>query len=308
MALVSFDEILRSAGELPERAVMAVAAAADPHSLEAALEARRAGIAEPLLVGDRGAILSLLEGLGESVPDEDIIDASGSAEATARAVALVREGRASFLLKGGLDTSVLLRAVVDKERGLSRGRLMSHFTIFEIPGYHKLLAPVDGGMVTYPTLEQKKQIIENTVEMFHALGYECPKVGVLACVEKLNPKMPETVEADALKQMNLRGEIPGCVVEGPISYDCAVSKEIADYKGFESPCAGDCDILLAPNIHAGNIMGKMLTVTCGAKMAGFIVGAACPIAMTSRGSSAEEKFDSIVLAAVCAAGMKTTGA
>ncbi len=308
MALVSFDEILRSAGELPERAVMAVAAAADPHSLEAALEARRAGIAEPLLVGDRGAILSLLEGLGESVPDEDIIDASGSAEAAARAVALVREGRASFLLKGGLDTSVLLKAVVDREHGLSRGRLMSHFTIFEIPGYHKLLAPVDGGMVTYPTLEQKKQIIENTVEMFHALGYDRPKVGVLACVEKINPKMPETVEADALKQMNLRGEIRGCIVEGPISYDCAVSKEIADYKGFESPCAGDCDILLAPNIHAGNIMGKMLTVTCGAKMAGFIVGAACPIAMTSRGSSAEEKFDSIVLAAVCAAGMKTAEA
>ncbi len=308
MALVSFDEILRSAGELPERAVMAVAAAADPHSLEAALEARRAGIAEPLLVGDRGAILSLLEGLGESVPDEDIIDASDPVQAAARAVALVRESRASFLLKGGLDTSVLLKAVVDKERGLSRGRLMSHFTIFEIPGYHKLLAPVDGGMVTYPTLEQKKQIIENTVEMFHALGYDRPKVGVLACVEKINPKMPETVEADALKQMNLRGEIRGCIVEGPISYDCAVSKEIADYKGFESPCAGDCDILLAPNIHAGNIMGKMLTVTCGAKMAGFIVGAACPIAMTSRGSSAEEKFDSIVLAAVCAAGMKTAEA
>lgn len=308
MALVSFDEILRSAGELPERAVMAVAAAADPHSLEAALEARRAGIAEPLLVGDRGAILSLLEGLGESVPDEDIIDASDPVQAAARAVALVREGRASFLLKGGLDTSVLLKAVVDREHGLSRGRLMSHFTIFQIPGYHKLLAPVDGGMVTYPTLEQKKQIIENTVEMFHALGYDRPKVGVLACVEKINPKMPETVEADALKQMNLRGEIGGCIVEGPISYDCAVSKEIADYKGFESPCAGDCDILLAPNIHAGNIMGKMLTVTCGAKMAGFIVGAACPIAMTSRGSSAEEKFDSIVLAAVCAAGMKTAEA
>ena len=308
MALVSFDEILRSAGELPERAVMAVAAAADPHSLEAALEARRAGIAEPLLVGDRGAILSLLEGLGESVPDEDIIDASDPVRAAVRAVALVREGRASFLLKGGLDTSVLLKAVVDREHGLSRGRLMSHFTIFQIPGYHKLLAPVDGGMVTYPTLEQKKQIIENTVEMFHALGYDRPKVGVLACVEKINPKMPETVEADALKQMNLRGEIGGCIVEGPISYDCAVSKEIANYKGFESPCAGDCDILLAPNIHAGNIMGKMLTVTCGAKMAGFIVGAACPIAMTSRGSSAEEKFDSIVLAAVCAAGMKTAEA
>ena len=308
MVYTSFDEILRSAKKLPSRSVMAVAAAADPHSLEAALAARKAGIADPLLVGGRDGILKCLEALGESVSDESIIDAADPAEAAAKAVALVREGRASFLLKGSLDTSALLRAVVDREHGLSRGRLMSHFTIFEIPGYHKLLAPVDGGMVTYPTLEQKKQIIENTVEVFRALGCERPKVGVLACVEKVNPKMPETVEADALKQMNLRGEIRDCVVEGPISYDCAVSKEIADYKGFESPCAGDCDILLAPNIHAGNIMGKMLTVTCGAKMAGFIVGAACPIAMTSRGSSAEEKFDSIVLAALCAAGMKNAGA
>lgn len=308
MAIVSFDEILRSAGKLPSRAVMAVAAAGDLHTLEAALAARRAGISEPVPVGSRDEIRRCLDTLGEDLPEDSIVDAADPAEAAAKAVALVRDGRASFLLKGGLDTSVLLKAVVDREKGLSRGRLMSHFTIFEIPGYHKLLAPVDGGMVTYPTLEQKKQIIENTVEMFHALGYECPKVGVLACVEKINPKMPETVEADALKQMNVRGEIKGCLVEGPISYDCAVSKEIADYKGFESPCAGDCDIMLAPNIHAGNIMGKMLTVTCGAKMAGFIVGAACPIAMTSRGSSAEEKFDSIVLAAVCAAGMKTVRA
>jgi len=308
MGYTSFDEILRSAKKLPSRSVMAVAAAADPHSLEAALAARKAGIADPLPVGNRDEIRRCLDALGEDLPDESIIDAADPAQAAAKAVALVREGRASFLLKGSLDTSALLRAVVDRERGLSRGRLMSHFTIFEIPGYHKLLAPVDGGMVTYPTLEQKKQIIENTVEVFRSLGCECPKVGVLACVEKVNPKMPETVEADALKQMNLRGEIRDCIVEGPISYDCAVSKEIADYKGFESPCAGDCDILLAPNIHAGNIMGKMLTVTCGAKMAGFIVGAACPIAMTSRGSSAEEKFDSIVLAALCAAGMKNAGA
>ena len=119
-------------------------------------------------------------------------------------------------------------------------------------------------------------------------------------MEKLNPKMPETVEGDALKQMNLNGEIPGCIVEGPISYDCAVSKEIADFKGFESPCAGDCDVLVAPNIHAGNIMGKMLAVTCGAKMAGFIVGAKCPIVMTSRGSTPEEKYLSIVISAVAA--------
>ena len=304
MVFTSFDEILRSAGALAAHTRMAVAAAGDLHSLEAAMAARRMGIADPVLVGERSEVCSLLEKLGESVPQADIIDVSGPAEAAAKAVALVREGRASFLLKGSLDTGVLLKAVVDRDHGLSRGRLMSHFTIFEIPGYHKLLAPVDGGMVPYPTLEQKKQIIENTVEVFHALGYECPKVGVLACVEKLNPKMPETVEADALKQMNLRGEIRGCIVEGPISYDCAVSGEIAEYKGFSSPCAGDCDILLAPDIHAGNIMGKMLTVTCGAKMAGFIVGAKCPIAMTSRGSSVEEKTDSILLAALCAAHMR----
>ena len=303
MVYSSFDEILCSAGALSSSR-MAVAAAGDPHTLEAALHARRRGIADPVLTGDRRTISALLEELGETVPDADIVDAPDPAQAAAAAAALVREGRASFLLKGNMDTSVLLKAVVDREKGLGRGRLMSHFTVFEVPGYHKLLAPVDGGMVPYPTLEQKKQIIENTVEMFHALGYERPKVGVLACVEKINPKMPETVEADALKQMCARGEIRNCIVEGPISYDCAVSREIAEYKGFKSPCAGDCDILLAPNIHAGNIMGKMLTVTCGARMAGFIVGAACPIAMTSRGSSADEKFCSIVLAALCADGMK----
>ncbi len=130
------------------------------------------------------------------------------------------------------------------------------------------------------------------------MGYECPKVGVLACVEKLNPKLPETVDAFELKQMNQRGEIEGCIVEGPISYDCAVSRDIARIKEYESPCAGDCDILIAPNIHAGNIMGKMLAVTCNAKMAGFLVGAKCPIVVTSRGSSAEEKYISVRLASL----------
>ncbi len=306
MVYSSFEEIIASVKSLPARTRMAVAAAEDPHALEAALHARRQGMVDPVLVGDAEKIRSLLAGLGESVNDGDIIPAQDPRDAARKAVALVRAGDAHFLLKGALETKDLLKAVVDRETGLGRGSLMSHFTVFEIPGYHKLLAPVDGGMVPYPTLEQKKAIIENTAAVFRAMGYDCPKVGVLACVEKLNPNMPETVEADALKQMNARGEITGCIVEGPISYDCAVSREIAAVKGFESPCAGDCDILLAPNIHAGNIMGKMLTVTCGAKMAGFIVGAACPIAMTSRGSSAEEKYNSIVLSALCAGRMAAT--
>ena len=155
-------------------------------------------------------------------------------------------------------------------------------------------------MVTYPTLEQKKDIINNTVETLISMGYDCPKVGVLACVEKVNPKMPETVEARELKEMNERGEIKNCIVEGPISYDCAISKEIAEFKGFESPVSGDVDVLVAPNIHAGNIMGKMLACTCKARMAGFIVGAKCPIVLTSRGSSAEEKYLSIVVSAAAA--------
>lgn len=304
MIYKTFEEVVGKVKDLDGRTRMAVAAAGDEHTLEAALHARREGIVEPVLVGDKAVILDILAKLGETVPEADIYDEPDPAKAAEKAVALVREGKAQFLLKGRLDTGVLLKAVVNKDHGLGKGGVMSHFTVFEVPSYHKLLAPVDGGMVTYPTLEQKKAIIENSVEALRAIGYDCPKVGVLACVEKLNPKMPETVEGDALKQMNQRGELAHCVVEGPISYDCAVSKEIADFKGFESPCAGDCDILVAPNIHAGNVMGKMLAVTCGAKMAGFIVGAKCPIAMTSRGSTAEEKYNSIALAALAARGME----
>ena len=300
MVFHNFDELIAHVKGQPSRARMAVAAAGDAHTIEAVLRARAEGIVTPILVGDKAVIDQVLAELGEHIPAEDIHDEPDLAEAARKAVALVRAGEADFLMKGKLDTSVLLKAVVNKETGLGKGGVMSHFTAFEIPTYHKLLMPVDGGMVTYPTLEQKKAIIENTVGALRAMGYDCPKVGVLACVEKLNPKMPETVEGDALKQMNQRGELTGCVVEGPISYDCAVSREIAAFKGFESPCAGDCDVLVAPNIHAGNIMGKMLTVTCKAKMAGFIVGARCPIVMTSRGSSAEGKYLSIVISAAAA--------
>jgi len=300
MVFKTFDELVAAAKSKPSIARMAVAAAGDPHTIEAVLRAREEGIAIPVLVGDKTIIDETLAEFGATVPEEDIYDVPDLAESARVAVSLVVEGKADFLMKGKLDTGVLLKAVVNKECGLGQGRTMSHFTMFQVPGYHKLMVPVDGGMVTYPTLEQKKDIIMNTVDTLRAMGYDQPKVGVLACVEKLNPKMPETVEADALKQMNRNGEITGCIVEGPISYDCAMSKEVAEFKGFNSPCAGDCDVLVAPNIHAGNIMGKMLTITCGAKMAGFIVGAKCPIVMTSRGSSPEEKYLSIVIATVAA--------
>ena len=296
----NFDELIARQKAVPRTVRMAVAAAGDEHTVEAVLHARAEGVVSPILVGDRAAICAALEKFGASLPEEDIVDVPDPAESAKAAVALVREGRAGLLMKGNLDTSLLLRPVVNKETGIGTGRLMSHFTAFEVPGYHKLLMPVDGGMVPYPTLDQKQAIIENTAGALFAMGYDQVKVGVLACVEKVNPKMPETLEADELKQRNLRGEMPGCIVEGPISYDCAVSREIADFKGYHSPVAGDADVLVAPNIHTGNIMGKMLTVTAGAKMAGFIVGAKCPIVLVSRGSSAEEKHLSILLAAAAA--------
>lgn len=297
----NFDELIAKQKARPNAARMAVAAAGDEHTIEAVLHARAEGIVRPILVGDKTLIDAALEHFGQTLPPEDIYDVPDIAEAAKFAVSLVREGKADLLMKGKLDTSVLLRPVVNKETGLGKGGVMSHFTAFQIPNYHKLLVAVDGGMVPYPTLEQKKAIIDNTVGALRAMGYDEVKVGVLACIEKVNPKMPETVEADLLKQMNRRGEITGCCVEGPISYDCAMSREIADFKGYDSPVAGDADVLVAPNIHAGNIMGKMLTVTAGAKMAGFIVGAKCPIVMTSRGSSPEEKYLSIVLATAAAA-------
>ena len=297
MVCKNFDQIIERVKGFPSAKRMAVAAAGDEHTLEAVMHARKEGIVDPILVGDKAVIDEILSKMGETVAEENIYDYPDLKEAAEFAVKLVKEDKADFLMKGKLDTAVILKAVVNKEHGLGQGRTMSHFTMFEVPTYHKILVPVDGGMVTYPTLEQKKDIIDNTVETLISMGYDCPKVGVLACVEKLNPKMPETVEANELKEMNKRGEIKNCIVEGPISYDCAVSKEIADFKGFESPVAGDADILIAPNIHAGNIMGKMLAVTCKARMAGMIVGAKCPIVLTSRGSSADEKYMSIVVSA-----------
>ena len=301
MVLTKFSQIEALVKGHAEPRRMAVAVAADAHTLEAALAARKEGLVSPVLVGDKAKILTILEKMGEAVPDADIFDEPDEVAACEKAVALVREGAASFLMKGKVDTKVILKAVVNKEHGLGvPGAIMSHVTLFEVPAYHKLLAPVDGGMVTYPTLEQKRGIIENTVAALHALGYDCPKVGILACAEKVNPKMPETLDAQALAEMNKAGEITGCVVDGPISFDCAIDKSIADFKGYESPIAGDCDVLLAPNIHAGNIMGKMLVCFSGAKMAGYIAGARCPIVLTSRGSSAEEKRMSIILAAAAA--------
>lgn len=276
---------------------VAVASAQDQHALEAVLQARRDRIVEPVLVGDREKISALLEQLGEDPEGFQIVTADSDAVAAATAVRLIREGKADFLMKGKLATADLLKAVVEKETGLRMGSIMSHLAIHEIPGYHKLLGITDGGMVLSPTLEEKKKLIENAIAVFHNLGCETPKVAVLAAVETVNPKMPETVDAEALKKMNQAGTLPGCIVEGPISYDLTMSKESAEIKGFQSPVTGDADLLLVPDIAAGNILGKALAYSAGSKMAGMIIGAKVPIVLTSRGATAEEKYLSLVLSA-----------
>ncbi|MCD8300701.1 MAG: bifunctional enoyl-CoA hydratase/phosphate acetyltransferase [Clostridiales bacterium] len=302
MVLENFDILVEKVKSFPEPKRVVVAAAGDAHTLEAIKEAVDEGIVKPVLVGDKAKIVEIAAEIGLTVADDDIYDAPEATDAAAKAVALIHEGKGDFLMKGKLETAQILKPVVNKETGLGTGRVMSHFVFDELPYYHKLLVTTDGGMVTYPTLEQKKDIIINTVETLKALGYENPKVACVAAVEKVNPKMPETVEADALKQMNINGEITGCTIEGPISLDIALSKEIADLKGFDSPVAGDADVILVPNIQVGNILGKSITVIARGNMAGFIVGAQVPIVLTSRGSSAKEKYLSLVLASAVTAG------
>lgn len=296
----SFKQLASSLMEREDKMRLAVSAAGDFHTVEAAIYAYNEGVIVPIFVGCRETISDILKKMGHDPRLFSIIDEKDGALSCKKAVSLVREGSADFLMKGKTDTSVLLKEVVNKETGLGLGKLMSHVAMFEVPSFPRLVTIVDGGMLTYPDLEGKKAIIDNTVQCLINMGYEKPNVGVIACVEKLNPKMPETVDGDLLKKMNQNGEIKNCVVEGPISFDCAVDEEICRIKGYESPIAGQVDIFLMPNIHTANICGKTLLCMAGAKMAGFVAGARCPIILSSRGASAEEKFYSIVLGAAAA--------
>lgn len=297
MEYKSFDDLIKKVQNLGSKKKVAVVSAQDEHTLEAVFKAKKDNIVEPILIGNKKKIIEILSRLHESVLEESIINVESDSEAAEKAVGLINENKADFIMKGKIQTADLLRAVVNKENGLRTGKVMSHIVIHEIPTYHKLLAVTDGGMMMYPSLDEKKQILENAVSTFLALGYENPKVAVLAAVETVNPKMQESVDADMLKKLNIKGEIKNCIVEGPISYDLTMSKESASIKGFVSPVTGEADIIVVPNITVGNVLGKSLVYSAGAKMAGFIVGAKVPIVLTSRGSTSEEKYLSLALSA-----------
>ncbi|MCX7780449.1 MAG: phosphate butyryltransferase [Negativicutes bacterium] len=283
-------------GLKPQR--VAVAAAQDDAVLEAVQSAKTQGIADFILVGDSRKIQDVAAKLAISLDGLEIIHEPDERQAALRAVALVSGGQANVLMKGMINTADLLRAVLDKEVGLRTGRVLSHAAVFEIPGFERLIAVTDGGMNIAPSLQQKADIIQNSVDLTRVLGIEPAKVAVLAAVEVVNPDMPATMEAAALAKMAERGQIKGAVVDGPLALDNAVSLEAAKHKGIKSPVAGLADILVVPTIEVGNALGKSLIYFAGARMAGLILGAAKPVVVTSRADTHESKVMSIALGAL----------
>ncbi len=293
----SFSDLMAEAkAKGPKR--VAVAVAQDEVVLEALAIARQEKIATPVLFGDKKAIEEAAVKAKVDLGGWEVTDIADMAEASKAAVRAVSRGKADFLMKGLVATSTFLKAVLDKEVGLRTGRLLSHVAVMEVSGYHKIFLATDGGMCVKPDLAAKADIINNAVELAHKLGMEKPKVAVLAAVEVVNPEMPETMDAAELSKMAERGQIKGCLVDGPLALDLAVSKEAAEHKKVKSPVAGDADIFVLPEIAAGNIFAKALIYMSGARAAGLIAGAAKPVVMLSRSDTKEQKLNSIALGVV----------
>ncbi len=300
----SFDELIAKVGTCSKKTV-AVACAQDEPVLEAVKAAKEQGIADAILVGDEAKIREIAAGLNMNLEEYEVINVEDTFEAALKAVSLVSSGKADMYMKGIIDTKGFLKSVLDKEVGLRTGAPLSHVAVFEVPGYDKLMYLTDVAFMTYPTLEDKVAIINNTVEVAQACGVECPKVAPLAAVEVVNPKMPATVDAAELTKMNEAGEITGCIVDGPLSLDLAMDPEAAIHKGAtDRKIVGDADIFLFPDIHAGNLVYKCLVHTTASKNGCILTGTKAPVILTSRSDTFEVKMNSIALASVVAEAMK----
>jgi phosphate butyryltransferase len=290
----SFDQLIDMLKQQPVRKKVGVVAAQDEHTLEAVLHAYRDGLIEPVLIGDEAQIQEVLKGLGASELPLQIIPITDAAECAEKACELAKAGEIDCIMKGKLETGTLMKVLVNKEKGIRKSPVMSLTAFLESPHYHKVFAVTDPALLTYPTKEQKKAAIENSVKAFKALGLENPKVAILAAIEKVNPKMPETVEADEIK----REGVDGAIIEGPISYDLAMDPEAAAIKGYVSPVAGDADLLVAPDIVSANIAAKSITVLGGGRTGGTVMGALVPVLLVSRSATADDKYMSIILSAL----------
>ena len=283
---------------------VSVAVAQDSAVLEAVVAAKERKIANAILVGDEKKIREIADSLKMDLSGFEIINVEDMTEAAHTAVNLVHECRADMYMKGLIDTKGFLKSVLDKEVGLRTGKPLSHVCVFEVEGIDRLLFLTDVAFIPYPTLEDKVHIINNTLEITKACGIENPKIAPLAAVEVINPKMPATVEAGELTRLNKEGEITGCIVDGPLSLDLAIDPEAAKHKGAtDRAIQGDADILLFPDIHAGNLVYKCLVHTAKVVNGNILTGTKAPVILTSRSDDFETKVNSIALGAVVAEAM-----
>jgi phosphate butyryltransferase len=300
----SFDELRETAlrlGRERGKPRLGVAAAEDSCALEAAFDAWKLELIEPVLVGDPERIGRAAAAAGADVSSWTVVPSGDPVGAARKAIELVRGGEVDFLMKGKVQTADLMRAALDKETGIRAGKLMSHIALLWTPHFGRLLCMSDGGIVLKPDLEKKAEIIRNAVDAMHKLGWECPKVAVVGSLELVNPEMPHSVDAAALAKMNDRGQIGGCVVDGPFGFDNAVSEVAAERKGIVSPVAGKADLVTFADIDVGNVMYKALSfLTEGARTAGVLVGSKAPIVMPSRADGPDTKRNSIIVGTVIA--------
>ena len=295
----SFEELISKANQKTLKKV-SVSNAQDEPVLQAVKAAKEQNIATAILVGDEAKIREIAASIDMDLTDFEIINEPDTEAAALKAVELVHNGKADILLKGLLETKTFLKSVLNKEVGLRTGKMLSHVCVFEIEGINRLLFFTDVAVNTYPTVADKVNIINNAVEVAHACGIECPKVAPLCAVETVNPKMQPTVDADNLTKMYEGGDFKGCQIYGPLSMDLAIDPEAAVHKGVTNPVAGHADILLFPNIDAGNITYKILVRTAKVKIGNVLVGTSAPVVLTSRSDDFQTKLNSIALATVIA--------
>jgi phosphotransacetylase len=278
----------------------AVAYPCEETALAGAIDAADRGLIAPILVGPDTRIRELADAKGIDLGATGIVDVADPRAAAARAVQLVREGKAELLMKGSLHSDDLLGAVVARETGLRTSRRLSHVFLMDAPSYHKVLLVTDGAINIAPTLEDKVDIVQNAIDLAHAFAVQRPKVAILCAVETVNSKMPATLDAAALCKMSERGQITGGLLDGPLAFDNAISRDAARIKGITSEVAGDPDILLAPDLEAGNMLAKQLAFLAGADSAGLVLGARVPVILTSRADSIRSRIASCAVAVLAA--------
>lgn len=295
--LTKLSDLEELAKRSAKKKKLVLAVAQDEHSLEAVTAVAKKGIVEAILVGSGSKIRAIADKHNLDISGMTIVEEADDQKAVKLAVKMVHDHEGDILMKGNVPTAVLLRGVLDKECGLRKSDVLSHFTLFELPTYHKLIGLTDAAMIIAPDLKTKVAIINNAVDFMNRLGIKNPKVAILGAVEMVNEAMPATLDAAIIAKMNQRKQIKNCIIDGPLAYDNAVSKESATHKGIVSDVAGDADLLIVPDIEAGNVLYKAFGFSCNATLAANVLGAAAPIVLTSRSDTEEAKQASIIMAA-----------